>query len=284
MDAVHALLSHAIDYAGLFPPASLDLPTTVQNYAAYRESPHAWALGRLILPVDRVAEFVAQWPAYAEAWPVALLSRGAVEDDWRLAASHGIRAQVVETKPLSLSEIAAIPGSVPVHAEVYVEVASAEDPSATISAIAAAGLRAKIRTGGTQSAAIPKPAHVIRFIASCIEKRVPFKATAGLHHAVRGAHTLTYEANSEKATMHGFLNILLATAWLADGGDTGTATEMLEEGSLKNFHIDAGQIRWWDWVGTATRLQQMRNGAMVSFGSCSFTEPVEEMLTAGWIA
>ncbi|HEY4357171.1 MAG TPA: hypothetical protein VGN16_15585 [Acidobacteriaceae bacterium] len=284
MDAVRALLSHAIDYAGLFPPASLDLSFTVRNYAEYRRSQHAWALGRLILPVDRVAEFATQWPEHAETWPIALLSRDVPGDDWHTAAAHGIRARIIETRPLVVEEISAAGESLPSDVEVYVEVGSQDDPCETVAAIATAGLRAKIRTGGIQSTAIPMPEHVARFIACCVQQHVPFKATAGLHHAMRGAHPLTYEAESERATMHGFLNVMLATAWLVDGGDMNTAVAVLGDGTPQNFHLDADHVCWRDWTCPLTVLQQMRTSAMVSFGSCSFTEPVQEMLTARFIA
>ena len=37
--SLRILMEGLIDYAGLFPPASLDMPTAVRNYAAYRKSP-----------------------------------------------------------------------------------------------------------------------------------------------------------------------------------------------------------------------------------------------------
>ena len=43
MSSFYALMKHAIDYAGLYPPASLALTTTLNNYAAYRESELGWA-------------------------------------------------------------------------------------------------------------------------------------------------------------------------------------------------------------------------------------------------
>src|SRR5215475_2589907 len=51
------LLSGLIDYAGLFPPAALDMPTASRQYAEYRESEYRWALGRFVVPVARLDEF-----------------------------------------------------------------------------------------------------------------------------------------------------------------------------------------------------------------------------------
>jgi hypothetical protein len=56
-DSMRALLSRLIDYAGLFPPAKLDMATTISNYARYREGDDAWMLGRLIVPASRLDEF-----------------------------------------------------------------------------------------------------------------------------------------------------------------------------------------------------------------------------------
>ena len=36
MSAIRALLTESIDYAGLFPPAGLDMASAVENYARYR--------------------------------------------------------------------------------------------------------------------------------------------------------------------------------------------------------------------------------------------------------
>ena len=45
-----------VDYAGLFPPAGLDMRAAVGNYARYAAGPWAWALGRFIVPVSRLEE------------------------------------------------------------------------------------------------------------------------------------------------------------------------------------------------------------------------------------
>src|SRR5712671_6218049 len=61
-DALHVLLNGLIDYAGLFPPASLDLPTAMRNYATYRAGEHAWMLGRFVVPEALAAEVDPAWP------------------------------------------------------------------------------------------------------------------------------------------------------------------------------------------------------------------------------
>ena len=49
--SLRALLEHSIDYAGLFPPATLALEPALQNQAAFVRTADAWMLGAFILPV-----------------------------------------------------------------------------------------------------------------------------------------------------------------------------------------------------------------------------------------
>ena len=44
--ALQALLGDAVDYAGLFPPAQLDMAGAVAEYASYLTSPDRWALAQ----------------------------------------------------------------------------------------------------------------------------------------------------------------------------------------------------------------------------------------------
>src|SRR5439155_25579259 len=99
----------------------------------------------------------------------------------------------------------------------------ATDPTALdglLAAIAAAGVCAKVRAGATTVEGFPSTEALARFILSCSKAGVPFKATAGLHHAVRGEYRVDYGALSQCATMHGFLNLFVASA-LLDAGKIG---------------------------------------------------------------
>ena len=78
---VDALAAGLVDYAGLFPPASLDMATAVRNYAAYRAASQRRMLGRFIVPVSRLPEFAAA--------AAGLLPTGRSDSPWRLAALGG---------------------------------------------------------------------------------------------------------------------------------------------------------------------------------------------------
>src|SRR5689334_18488590 len=61
-ETLRILLDRLIDYAGLFPPAALDMTAATRNYAAYREGEYAWILGRFVVPAARKSEVDPAWP------------------------------------------------------------------------------------------------------------------------------------------------------------------------------------------------------------------------------
>ena len=120
-------------------------------------------------------------------------------------------------------------------------------------------LCAKIRCGGER---VPPVGELAEFVRGCRERGVVFKATAGLHHAYP---TATGE--------HGFLNLLAAAVF----GD--------EENALREvsgaFALDAESFRWRDRAATPAQLAEVRASLFHSIGSCSFFEPVGELLELG---
>jgi hypothetical protein len=147
--ALRALLSNLIDYAGLYPPASLPLEVVLERYHAFRASPEAWMLNRLVLPAAQLDR-----ARLDPSWRVTLL----VDDD---PGSLPPQVETLETRNLSFTS------TLPV----YYEAPLADAPRAL----------AKIRTGGLTADAIPSAAALAGFLV----RRAPFKATAGLHHPIR---------------------------------------------------------------------------------------------------
>src|SRR5579864_8648942 len=121
MIAVRALLQGAIDYAGLFPPAGLDLEATVRNYAKYRAGRDAWALGRLVLPAVRLAEFADRWPQLVAEWPISLLLGSDYDMEMRFAVDVGLALDVAECRPIRLEDIAEIRRRMPSDGLLFVE-------------------------------------------------------------------------------------------------------------------------------------------------------------------
>jgi hypothetical protein len=283
MSVARALLSYAIDYAGMFPPAGLDLQTTVRNYESYRAGGDAWALGRLILPAKAMSEFAKTRPAFAEEWPISLLLSADLAAEISEAVIRGLSLEVVECRPARIEHIAELRRLLP-NAMAFVEAPVGDELEEWMRAIAAAGVCAKIRTGGVAANAIPQAAAVAGFLVGCARHGVCLKATAGLHHAIRAEHALTYEPRSERATMHGFVNFFVAAAMALEGADERDVEAALSDETAANFAADEESVRWREHEFSAQQIKRMRERFVVSFGSCSFTEPLEEMRAMGWVA
>lgn len=148
MRAVEALLRGAVDYAGLFPPASLDLERTVGNFAAYCAGGDAWALGRLVVPASKLAEFADRWPEYVAKWPISLLLGSDYDSELRLAVDVGLQLNCVECRPAKRDHIAEIRKRLPQGALLFVEPAAGVPLEDLLAAIADVHACAKIRTGG----------------------------------------------------------------------------------------------------------------------------------------
>jgi hypothetical protein len=293
MSALRTLLRGAIDYAGLFPPAGLDMTTAVGSYASYRDSANAWALGRFVVPVSRLAELESALAGlvsrnWASGWRVAALLGPDTAGDLavlgefnRRRAADEISADVVEAKADSVEAVERIMSQVPAGLQAYVEVPISRDPAPLVATTGRAGGRAKVRTGGVTAEAFPPAVELVRFIRSCLSARVPFKATAGLHHPLRADYRLTYEPGSACATMFGFLNLFLTTAFMANGLDDRRAGVLLEERQRNAFRFEDSMIEWKGQRIDVEDIRRCRETGIVSFGSCSFTEPIGDLESLG---
>lgn len=284
--ALDELLDALVDYAGLFPPAALGMREAVANYAAYRSGERAQMLARFVLPAARLAEFAdAATPIGADArgaWPLAVLAGAgdaAAVDAFNTAHASRWRIDTIEAKATSSSDVAALAAALAPRYTVYVEIPVTEDPSLLLTAIAGADLRAKIRTGGVTADAFPAATDVARFIALCARLGLPFKATAGLHHPLRGEFALTYAAGSARGTMYGFLNVFLAAALLHAGvlKKDADLVPLLEERDARSIVVEPDAISWRGHRVDRAAIRAARRSFAGSFGSCSFDEPVADL-------
>jgi len=297
MTALRALLAGSIDYAGLFPPAGLALSAAAANYAAYRDGEAAWALGRFVVPAARLSEFEQAAAPLLPARPVgepwrlaALLGADPVADVRAIAefnrrhAAHGagaVAADVVEAKAGDANAVASLLDAMPGYLQAYLEVPVDRDPAPLVRAIGERGGRAKIRTGGVTPDTFPSATDVARFITACVDAGVPFKATAGLHHPLRAVYPLTYAPDSARGTMFGFLNVFLAAAFMALGLDPAAAVRLLEESDPSSLRFADGAVEWRGRRLGAGEIAGARGRTIVSFGSCSFTEPIGDLAALG---
>jgi hypothetical protein len=235
--SLRALLTNIIDYAGLYPPAALPLPEVIANYRRYLDSPESWMLNRLVLPFVKLEQ-----AGLRENWRVTLLVEG---------EPGPLPAQIETLETKSTQRL-----SLPTYCE------------APLSAIQ--GGYAKIRTGGVTADATP-PAEVLAdFLHEAAARRIPFKATAGLHHPVRAA-------------MHGFINVFVAAAFAFDGADEALLVEILDETDRAAFVFGERELAWRGRTLGTPQIGVARRDFAHSFGSCSFEEPVADLRELGWL-
>jgi hypothetical protein len=287
LPAIRALLASAIDYAGLFPPAEVSMDVALGNFIAYRAGENAWALGKLVVPLDRFGQLEAALERLSIPWPrisvSALIGSGnpeeldAIERFNQRHGSSGARVDAVEFKAANPAAAAAVLAAMPPRLSCYVELALGDLMAETLGVIASAGAFAKVRTGGTTPAAFPKPERLAEFLEAAAERKVPFKATAGLHHPVRGRYRLTYAEAAPAGTMYGYLNLLLAAAVLWGGGLPGQAMTVLLESDPSTFWINGDAIVCREQRFPTGALVDLRKRFVHGFGSCSFAEPIEEL-------
>ncbi len=278
--AVRTVLEGAIDYAGLFPPASLRMPEVVSNYATYRSGSDAWALGRLVVPGSRLIECVTAAERHLEGTSPWRLSVLVSEPGWLGSlflfndAQHGrVVADVAEGKAATPADVDALAAARPPGVTLYVELAPDGRLVENVARLARGGVAAKIRMGGVTPSAFPAPADVTRFMRTCHAAGVPFKATAGLHHPLRGNYRLTYEPDAPSQTMYGYLNVFLAAAAIRAGADDETVHQVL---TATDFTRDGDAIRMAGIFGDVATLSGGRE-MLAAFGSCSFREPLDDL-------
>lgn len=319
--SLRALLTRAIDYAGLFPPASLALAETVRNFLAYRTQPEAWMLGRLVCPAGRLNELPPLITGATDDLRVSVLFRGAIspqDADDRLRndlAAIGAISEVIHVDVIELCVpvnfvFSAAPDSLIDFLAMVDDGLRNEWPQATayfeladwfpatpmvewewvtksfIKSIAEYNRRHsddgrhafgfKLRTGGVKAATFPTSAQVACAVIACRDAGLAWKATAGLHHPLR------HFDSGMAVMMHGFLNVFVA-AVLADVCNLSQADvqAILDEERAESFQFDDEGLRWHEWQANTEQITAARKKSLVSFGSCSFDEPRQDLRACG---
>jgi hypothetical protein len=295
---INALLDGLIDYAGLFPPAKLDMATTVRNYARYLEHEDGWMMNRLIVPVPRLDEF--------ETHAATLLPRADRDGGWRISAltvaandTAGLQRDldriaefnemhadvgrglaVIDTIELKAASAREIEDSLNLFEDEmypFFELSASSDPRGLIATLVGSDAGAKIRTGGVTADLYPSVEHTARFIVACARSGVPFKATAGMHHPLR------HYNDAVKTHEHGFLNVFIGAA-LADRCEDVEESDVqaaLEATSIDAFAIEDETISFGGHTVLLEGVERARDMFAVSFGSCSFDEPRDDLRGLG---
>jgi hypothetical protein len=217
---------------------------------------------------------------YAGLFPPAALSMAEAVRNYD-AYRQGEHAWMLGRFIVPVAKLGEVPGDFPIaFVAPLIEVAGNDViyvESDDIDMLAARGLRAKIRTGGVTNDAFPPAAQIAHFINRCAERGVPFKATAGLHHPIRCVKPLTYEPDAPTGTMHGFVNVFMAAALPQ------YAEAIVMEADARAFEFGDDAASWRGHSVTTDAIAGIRNEFAISFGSCSFEEPVADLKELGWL-
>ncbi|NUV35371.1 MULTISPECIES: hypothetical protein [unclassified Streptomyces] len=270
------LFASFCDDAAVFPPGELPLAQAVPAHLRHVTAAHAPLVGPLVVPQARLPE-LAELTAGHERQSLDLAvtvpsPEAAVQALASVAALPTARLRVLEV---------AVPEGVPTAeivprlttalrnaddrtgVTVYVEVPRDERRPGLIASLADSPFLAKFRTGGVRAGLYPDERELARAVLLAVRAQVPFKATAGLHHAVRNTDPRTgFE-------QHGHLNLLAATGAALGGAGEGEVVAVLAE-------RDATTV-----AGLVGALSPEVRSAFRSFGTCSLAEPVGELAALG---
>lgn len=314
--ALHALLDRLIDYAGLFPPADLSLGPALSTYARDLAGPDAWMLGPFITPVSRLdaiddhlgafgagpvafSVLAGGGESHADAWRQSLVETVETAKGWERRQDGAVRADAFEARVPA--ELATDPDALGDALDAFIGVArryqgqarlAVEPPflahpetvGPTAQAVADANGRAerpavvmKLRCGGVTPDLVPTVEALAAAIDAARRAGAPFKATAGLHHP------LPNEDEAVGARMFGFLGVFGGAALARlHGLRADDLAEILDDGDAASWSIDDG-LRWRSLRATAAEVADARTQFALSFGSCSFAEPRDDLRALGWL-
>jgi hypothetical protein len=295
--SLRALLGQVIDYAGLFPPASLALEPALQNYADYIRTPDVWMLGAFILPVAEFGAAARNLTAFDRQNPLRLSALGPKTDN--AENFHAALPAVIDAISSFRSNFAAVASieqfEMPLPAEVTAEslkmIRASRDPQLRTfweapgetaeraikliadnnRAHANRKLGFKLRTGGVTANAFPTSTEIACVLSCAGAHQVPIKFTAGLHHPIRLFH------DSVQTKMHGFLNVLGAAVLALEHDWTEKQiAEMLDDEDSAAFSFTEDSFAWREWRVATERIAEHRE-LVTSLGSCSFDEPRDDL-------
>jgi hypothetical protein len=284
MKAIDSLLEGLIDYAGLYPPAGLDMRSALRNYLSYGASKHAAVLGHFVVDLNRLVELrEAAGDAVRDLRLSVVASPNTEWDELSWLLNEGFCIDAIEIKTEQPSEIESICKRVPSSITTYFEIPVHSCTFDVLQGISDSGSRAKLRMGGVVEERFPSTTAVANVLHALARSRIPFKATAGLHHPVRSYHPFNYEPDSPKGIMHGFLNLFLAAALMHCGGYVSDANLLLKEQDPNAWQMTSEAICWHSYRWSSDQLRMLREEFAISFGSCSFVEPIHDLEALRWL-
>jgi len=300
-----------IDYAGLFPPAKLDLKTAFVNYLSYLDNAFKWMLSRFVIPAGRLDELTklikSENIKIKNEVGFSVIGRGDVasskflnnlKDDLQHISAFkkkfGVKVRIdVFEVPLPL-ELMVLPntsklvgffetvtglfeGALSSKVKSFYESKPDKKLAALAQAIAVYNKNGaytgyKLRTGGVEASAFPHPEQIAFAIKTCRDAGIPMKCTAGLHHPYR------HYDESIKTGMQGFINVF-GSGILSYTLDISQPLifEVLTDENSSNFSFNDDGFGWKNFKVFNEEIEEAREKFMISFGSCSFDEPIDDL-------
>lgn len=300
--SLRAFLEGLIDYAGLFPPAGLPMTEAFENYLRYRRSSDSWMLARYIVPASRLGELPSGEGAREEkALPLSVILGGGSEresfqescrrelrevSDFLERGERAMTATAFEMKlPENDGDVeGAIRGVREMldagrfeSAGLFVEAPVDEGLPEIVAALGEVErVGFKLRCGGLSAELFPNVEQVATTIGLCAARGVPIKYTAGLHHPMR------HHDREIGVMMHGFLNVFAASL-LARRNQLkrDELIPLLECEDIGALSFDEDGLEFGGHRVSAGEVESLRKSFAVSYGSCSFDEPREDLREAG---
>jgi hypothetical protein len=265
-----------VDDAAIFPPGEAPLDEAVPAHREHLAAPYAALVGPFVVSDTRLPQLAALVEADGDPLRVTVVvtgGAGAIEPAYRWATAPGLEVAGIEVALRDLDDLAGgarrvvaavtqLGVEVPVHVEPPLEPGP---PShgwlAALDEVASADLRLKLRTGGVTADAFPDEETVATAVDAALDRELPFKCTAGLHHAVR------HRAPDTGFEHHGFLNVLLATRAALDGDDVTAALSEQDPQAVVRRIAETGS----DGLVRARRW-------FTSFGCCGVRDPYDDLV------
>jgi hypothetical protein len=270
-----------VDDAAIFPPGNAALDDAVRAHHDHRASWYGPAVGPLLVRLSDTTALNGLLDDEAGLPAGLICPPGASSGDVERAITdvQGRGRAVVRAIEQPVADPADLLGLLAVarghDALVWAEVPQGCTLDGTLDRrlddVGAAGAGAKYRTGGVRPEAFPTERQLARFLLACVARRLPFKLTAGLHHAVR--HTATGGTDQPDLEQHGVLNVVTAVAAALDGAAEPDVVTLLADRDASRV---AGTVAGLD----DDMLRHVRQ-AFVSFGCCGVTDPLTDLVTLG---
>jgi len=303
------LMSGLIDYAGLFPPASLPIDKAIAEYLFYKKSEYKDIVSRFVVPVSSVENLklickehnvknislsvILPEMGFDENNEKAIyqaidnLSNNIKSNNFIEVSSFEIKLPknlTAETKDditqLSkkiISQINLLNESSRIFFEPYVlddNWKNNIDIACDIISVNKDKSGFKLRTGGVTKDAFPHTDILAYSIKKCSDLKIKFKATAGLHHPLR------HYNSSVKTKMHGFFNVFIG---FLIAGKYNPGLEVLKRiinsESPEKFNFTDDFITYGNYALSLKDIKKIKESFMLSYGSCSIDEPIDDLKT-----